>query len=534
MSIVNQRSMVLAAVLVVFCLMGGCGGAGDASKALAPAKDLGPTIGSLAAVVTPESVALEGYGLVGGLRGTGSVECPPPIRAYLVRYIPTQLSERGLEVDKLISSQDTAVVRLEAVMQTTWSKARHFDVRVTALPGTQTTSLEHGWLYRAELKARGTFGMATKVLADVEGPVFIDKINAGAAEKKVGYVLAGGQVLDEHKISLEMQAQNHRLTSRVRNRLNERFGHGTARAASSTRIELTVPAKYKGREQRFIGIVRATYLDQTPEITNERVMAFVRELAVAQDKQASEIALEAIGNEAVAKLTVLLSSSDEQVRFSAARCMLRLGGQRGLDVLSRMANDTDSAYRVQALQAIADAAGRAEAAGIARRLLVDPDFEVRFAAYEQLRELGDVGVTRRLIGRNFFLEQVAQGKEKVVFASRSGQPRIVLFGAPIVCRDGVFVQSADGDIIVSAPAGQGYVLLIRKHPRRPGATVQLRSSFDLADVIRTLCDEPLGKDEEAPRGLGVSYAEVMALLKQMCDRQAIQAEFRPGPLPKIG
>lgn len=520
--------------MAILCLMGGCGGAGGASKALAPATDLGPTIGSLAAVVTPESIALEGYGLVGGLRGTGSVECPPQIRAYLVRYIPTQLPERGLDVDKLIRSQDTAVVRIEAVIQTTWSKARHFDVRITALPGTQTTSLEHGWLYRAELKARGTFGMATKVLADAQGPIFIDKINAGAAEKKVGYVLAGGQVLDEHKINLELQGQNYRLTSRVRNRLNERFGYGTARAASSARVELTVPAKYKGHEQRFIAIVRATYLDQTPQITNERVMAFVRELAVSQDKQASETALEAIGNEAVAKLTVLLSSSDEQVRFRAARCMLHLGSERGLDVLSQIAMDRASAYRLEALQAIADAAQRAEAAAIARRLLLDPDFEVRLAAYEQLRNLGDVGVTRELIGRNFFLEQVAQGREKVVFASRNDQPRIVLFGAPIVCGDNIFVQSADGDIIVNAPGGQGYVSLIRKHPKRPGVTVQLRSSFDLADVIRTLCDEPLGKDEEAPRGLGVSYADVMALLKQMCDRHAIQAEFHPGPLPKIG
>ncbi len=535
MNISGRKIAFVLAILAGSCLIAGCGRAGvDKSKGLAPAKDLGTTIGSLAEIVTPESIPVEGFGLVAGLSGTGSAECPPQIRAYLVRYIQTQLPKSGVNVEKLISSTDTAVVQIEAVMPAAAWKNQYFDVKITALPGTRITSLEHGWLYTAELKARGTFGIATRVLANAEGPVFIDKIGVGNTDKRVGYVLAGGKMLEDQRISLQPHQPDYRTASRIRNRLNERFGFGTAEAVSPARIELTVPAKYRGQEQRFIAMVRAMYLDQTPEIIKGRIMTFVKELAVSQDKQTSEIALETIGSASLDKVGVLLSSSNEEVRFRAARCVVNLGSERGIETLRQIAMDKNSAYRLEALRAMAVPAGRDDAATVSRRLLLDSDSNIKLAAYEQLRELDDPALTRELIGRSFFLEQIAQSREKVIFVSRSGQPRIVLFGAPISCHDNIFVQSADGDIILNAPAGQKYVSLIRKHPKRPSAIAQLKSSFELADIIRTLCEEPSSKAEEAPRGLGISYAEVIALLKQMCEKGAVGAEFRPGPLPKIG
>jgi len=535
MNIIVRKIAFVLAILAGSCLIAGCGRAGAGkSKGLAHAKDLGTTIGSLAEIAAPESIPVEGYGLVAGLSGTGSPECPPQVRAYIVQYIQTQLPSGSVNAEKLISSTDTAVVQIEAVMPVVAWKNQYFDVKITALPGTRTTSLEHGWLYTAELKAKGTFGINTKVLANAEGPVFIDKIGAGNTDKRVGYVLAGGKVLEDHRISLELRTPDFRTASRIRNRLNGRFGIGTAEAVSPARIELTMPAKYRGREQRFIAMVRAMYLDQTPEITKERIMAFVKELAVSQDKQASEIALEAIGSASLDKVGVLLSASGEEVRLRAARCTLNLGSEQGIETLRQIAMDKNSAYRIEALRAMAARAGRDDVATVLRRLLLDSDFNIKFAAYEQLREMDDPVLARQLIGRSFFLEQIAQSREKVIFVSRSGQPRIVIFGAPISCHDDIFVQSADGDIILNAPAGQKYVSLIRTHSKRRSVIAQAQSSFDLADIIRALCEEPSSKAEEAPRGLGICYADVIALLKQMCEKGAVEAEFRPGPLPKIG
>ncbi|MFQ6036277.1 MAG: flagellar basal body P-ring protein FlgI [Sedimentisphaerales bacterium] len=536
MNMFYRKIIWLTVVLLIACFANGCGKrfrATGRSETFAPVTELGTTIGSLAEVVMPELVAVEGYGLVGGLNGTGSAECPPQIRTYLRQYILTQLPERKLDVEKFINSLDTAVVRVEGIIPTAALKHQYFDVRVVALPGTQTISLEDGWLYRAELKAKGTFGISTRVVANAEGPIFIDKIGTSTPDTRLGYILAGGSVLEEYKVNLVFHKQDYRIASLVRNRLDGRFGYGIAKAVSPSRIELKVPAKYKGQKQRFADIVKAMYLDYGPEITQERIKTFVRKLAVSEDKYESEVALEAIGNESLSKLSILLNSSDEEVRLRAARCMLNLGSDQGLQALREIALDEGSAYRVEALEAITTAARRNDAAAISRKLLRDQDFDMRLAAYEQLRKLGDTAVTQRLVARSFYLEQIAPTKHQAVFVSRSGQPRIVLFGAPIRCRDNIFVQSSDGNITINAPPGQKYVSIIRRHPRRSDVILQVKSSFELADIILTLCEEPLKKDKQARHGLGISYADMIALLKQVCDKGAVAAEFRAGPLPKI-
>ena len=61
----------------------------------------------------------------------------------------------------------------------------------------------------------------------------------------------------------------------------------------------------------------------------------------------------------------------------------------------------------------------------------------------------------------------------------------------------------------------------------------MRSSFELSDIIRTLCDDPVSEDDDDPGGLGVFYADVIALLKQMCEKNALDAEFYAGSMPKI-
>jgi len=412
-------------------------------------------------------------------------------------------------------------------------KNQYFDVRVSALPGTQTMSLEGGEVWGAELYEAGRFGIGINPLAHAEGPVFIDTIDSSKADKKTGYVLAGGTVLGEYKISLILGRPDYRIAGRIRDRLNERFGEGTARAVGPDQVELKVPAKYAERKQRFISVVKATYLIQRPEVTRERISTFINKLASLEDQDTSEAALEAIGKASLGKLVSLLGSPGEEVRLRAARCMLNLGSDRGLPALREIAIDKGSAYRVAALEAITATARRNDAAAISRLLLRDEDFDIRLTAYEQLRKLDDIAIRRRFIGRNFYLEQIGQSKHKAVFVARSGQPHIVLFGAPIRCRDNVFVESADGSIMINASAGQKYVSIIRKHPRRPTVVGLLKCSFDLGDIIQTLCAEPLQKSEQERIGLGVSYADAIALLKQMCDKGAVEAEFRAGPLPKI-
>ncbi len=531
MGIIIRKTICVITVVQIMCYISGC----TSSARGKPAEDLGTTIGSSGKIIYPESISVEGYGLVGGLRGTGSLECPPQIRTYLIQYIMAQLpAETMSKAESLINSSNTAVVLVEGVIPIQDAKSQYFDVRVTALPGTQTTSLEGGWLYKTELKIKGSFGITTGILADAEGPVFTDKISTSGIDKRAGYILAGGKGLTEYNIRLALGKPDFELTNNIRNQLNERFGRDIARAILPGRIEIKVPAVYKDHKKRFISIVRAMYLTEAPGITEKRINHHVGELALTPEREESEIALEAIGNQSLVELAALLNASDEHVRLRAGRCMLNLGSNEGLQVLRQIAMDRRSAYRIEAMESITAAARPNDAAYILRILLRDDDFNIRLAAYEQLRKLDDVTIAREAIDRSFYLEQIVRAEQKVIYVSRSGQPRIVLFGAPIYCNRGIFIQSPDGEIIINAPLDQETISIIRTHPKRPNVVAQMKSSFELGGFIRTLCTEPVIESEKGRGGLGVSYADMIALLKQMCDKGAVNAEFRAGPMPKIG
>jgi hypothetical protein len=538
MNVIRGEVVFLLAVLAIVSFAGGCSGlngGGIRTQDSVSLEGLGTTIGSLVNVITPEPIPVEGYGLVAGLEGTGSSECPPDIRAYLVQYILKQLPPKSeLNIDEFINSRDTAVVAIEGVIPSIASKSQYFDVKVTALPSTQTTSLQGGRLFTADLRMRGSFGVDTRILADAEGPVYIDKIDKGQTNKKTGYILAGGKVYDEYMIVLSLNKPDFEMTNRIRNRINGRFGETVAKGVLSYRIDLVVPPQYKERKQRFISIVKAMYLTQEPGIEKKRIKACVERLSNGQDPYGSEVALEAIGRESLHELGALLDSRDQAVRLHAARCMLYLGSDAGLATLRRIAQDTNSAYRKAALEAITSGARRNDAVAISRKLLRDDNCRIRVAAYEQLRKLDDISLAQEFIGRNFYLESVAQTDYKTLFVSRSGQPRIVILGAPIRCGGDIFVQSEDGDVIINAPAGQQYVNIIRKHPKRRGIVAQMRSTFELSDIVRTLCDEPREEEGRVRGGLGVSYADAAGLLKKMCDMDVIKAEFHAGPMPKIG
>ncbi|KPK42685.1 MAG: hypothetical protein AMJ65_07275 [Phycisphaerae bacterium SG8_4] len=534
---IGRKLIYAAAIALVVCLAHGCGQQGAAGRLndLGSLEELGPTIGSLVRVTSPAVVKIEGYGLVSGLKGTGSAECPPRIRAYLTRYIRRQIPSRGkLNVDEYINRRDTAVVFVEGIMPAVASQGEYFDVLVTALPGTQTTSLDGGWLFETELNIAGSFGVATKVLADAKGPIFTDKISGVRADSRIGHVMAGGKVLSEYKIMLALARGDYEVSNAIRNRLNGRFGRETARALQSGEIELTIPPEYKQSKQRFMAMVGVMYLTEDPALDQKRIATFVERLARSQDKFRSEVALEAIGNESRGKLGALLNSPDELIRLHAARCMLNLGSDAGLTVLRQIALNKNSPHRLDAFAAIAAAAAQNDAVALSRLLLRDDDFVMRLAAYEQLREADDSAVLQEQIAGSFYLERIAQTDGKAIYVSRTGQPRVVLFGAPILCRGNIFLGSADGDITINAPSGAEYVTIIRKHPKRPDVIAQLRSSFEVGDIVRTLCDEPLKEDEPGRGGLGVSYADAVFLLKEMCDKGAVRAEFRAGPMPNFG
>ena len=489
------------------------------------------TIGELTDFVYPSSIAVEGYCLVGGLPGTGSSQCPPDIRRYLEQYILRQLPGQK-NISAIIDSPNTAAVYLYGIIPPIASKNQRFDIKVTALPGTQTTSIENGILWRAELNARGRFGIGAKILATASGPVFIDTLSSSPVDKKTGYILAGGRVLNDYQINMTVKHPSFSITNRIRNRINERFGSNIAHALMAGQIAINVPTKYKGQEQKFIELVKSTTLIENPQTITDRVNKFVNELASSTNKESAEIALESIGKPSAEKLAALVNSPDQEIVLRASRCLLNIGDDRGLAPLRNIVLDKKSAFRIDALKAITYGASRNDASAIAVRMLRDEDFNIRLAAYEQLHAIDDITINKSFIGRSFFLEQITQSKFKDIYITRTGEPRIVLFGAPLYLQPGSFIQSDDSSIIINAPLDSDTVTIIRKLPDIPPIT--LLSSYNLTDIIQTLCEEAFAQEDSPIRpGLNVSYSEMIAVVKKICQNGAVLADFHAGPLPNI-
>jgi len=535
----KQKIIAICIFLGAF-LLSGCQETQRSSTLPEPGEsiDINTTIGSIAEVYSPEFMPVEGYGIVGGLKGTGSSECPVWLRDYFSQYILKQLLSQALDVEKFLNSNNTAVVSVQGMMPLGVEKGEYFDIAVSALAGTQTTSLEGGWLYNAELRAQGDTSLSSEQLAKASGPIFIDTIDPPQSDKTFGYVLAGGTSLQGAKISIALHRPDYRMSSLIRNKLIERFGKESVNAVSPSIVELEVPEQYGSQKQRFVSIVRSIYLSELPQMAEQRIRTLIKKLAALEDAEASEIGLETIGKDSLGSLAGLLHSASEEVRLRCARCMLNLDSDEGLDMLREIAMDKNSPLRVEALETITASAERNDAMAVSRKLLRARDFATRLIAYEQLRKLDDISIMQELIARNFFLEQVAGTKQKAIYVSRSGQPRIVLFGAPLFCYDNIFIRTNDGNIAIDAPAGQQYVSIIYKNPQKPNAApIQLKSSFKLTDIIKALCAEPIKQTEESDVGLSVSYAEMIGFLKQMSEKGAIKGlgggDFLAGPIPQL-
>jgi hypothetical protein len=407
-------------------------------------------------------------------------------------------------------------------------------VQVSLLPGSEALSLQGGRLYKTELKPAGTLAGATRAAGTVEGPVFINMIGVSQPDVRTGYVLGGGRVGYEYQGAVTLRKGDFLVASRIRNRLNDRYGPGTSDALSPAVIGIRIPADYRQRKLRFLAMVGATYLDQTPDLAEARMNFYARQLAVSDRKEHSEAALEALGRQCVGKLASLLKSSDEEVRLRVARCVLNLGDDRGFGVLRDIALDVKSSRRLEALEAIVEGGERNDAIILAERLLGDPDSAIVLGAYEHLRQMGASSVDEAQVAAGFYVEQVALSVRKAVYVTRSGDPRVVLFGAPLVCRNSLFVESPDKMVVINAQPGQQAVSLLRQHPTRQGMIGPVPTSFNLADVARTLGGDPVLRKDGGLSGLGVSYSEVAVLMERLVDKGGVQAEFLAGPLPKLG
>jgi hypothetical protein len=391
-----------------------------------------------------------------------------------------------------------------------------------------------GRLYTTDLKfvAKVEESMqSSKTLALAAGPLYVDNISDPKPDPRGGVILGGGRVIENYQFTLSILNPDFETTAIIRNCINQRFGKDVASAPSPEIIHLSVPPDYKDKKERFIELVKSLYITTSAASEDKHIAALVEELQSASDKSKPLTGLEAIGKNAADKIRPLLSSKDNSTRFAAAKCLMVIGDNTTLKPLREFAQDKSSAFRVAAIQAIGDYAPKNDVTALMSRLVRDDNFDVRYNAYKYLQKYGDNSIIRYLVAGDYYLDQVIQTGPKTIYVSRSDQAAIVLFGAPINCRKDTYVESDDGRIIINSLPDANGVSIMRKHPLTNALLGPLKCSLRVADIIKILGEEPAkGKNEKKGIGLGVSYSEIVALLKKMVDKGAIDADFVAGPL----
>ena len=239
-----------------------------------------------------------------------------------------------------------------------------------------------------------------------------------------GTVLGGGVVTEPREIQLLLNDPSAGVASRIRNRLNNRYGAlGTvAEAASASLIGIEIPANFKDEKEHFVDLVRHTMLRSDRPFVERRSQELAKEIT-HPDALYESIALawEAIGPPALPTVRDLYANPSVAAYY-AARTGLRLGDDDALDVVARrFAIDRKSVLRERAVAELGNASREMHRASeLLRDLLDDPDTRVRIAAYRALRRYGHPAVHSTVLDQdNLILDVVDSTGPFLIYVQRS-------------------------------------------------------------------------------------------------------------------
>ncbi len=512
---------------------------------------LSGTIGERCYLEGLSSTFVQGYGMVAGLPGTGSGQCPETLRKQITETIAKYEHLYGPKGQKkyfsasaIIDSKDTAVVKVQGYIPGGALKGERFDLFVRALPDTSTTSLEGGRLYTTDLRIfAGNYGkvITSKILAKGYGDIFVNPFEKEDNRKspmlrlkRSGYVLNGGINLHERPFYLILYQPSYASARAIEQKINALFGpppdmplFQTARAVAPSKIELHVPYNFRDQREHFLNLVKNLYVRSDPGYIQRQARRLVEQIIepYANDKAIS-YAWEAMGRTVLPLIQPLYNHSNIKAAFYSARAGARLGDSLAIDRLGEFAEDKNSEYRMQAIETLGFCR-RYQAKQILRNLLDDSDIQIRLAAYKGLIRFGDISIDSLYIGEdNFRLDVVKSNGKKLVYVTRTGEPKVVLFGSIKIDPPVFYSHSSVGSILITANSNDKYLTVVRVTPSKRSSG-KIEASFNLVELLQLLGNEPaIDKKSGKVLGLGVKYSCIVSMLYHMCQDGSIPAIFK--------
>ena len=517
-----------------------------------------------------EPFPVSGYGLVANLHGTGGSKVPTPVRDAIAKDLMRnrfgELGSGRAGPDTILDDRNFSIVQVDAAIPpgarcgTGW--ATWFDVHVSALPeSTEVTSLAHGDLWTCELKINGANpaepgGGQPLAEAEAAGPVFINPkyvldttdVSPDARASRVsGVILNGAGATKDRPLYLRLRSPERRLARAIERRIVEHFqdvvdddlqargdspGKKVANAQDEAEVDVYVPKFYKDNWGHFAGVVNHLYMNASPAFATKQAKVLA-DAAIAEaakpDPHLLDIsyAWEGLGKPALYAIRPFLADTTRPaLQYAAARAAGFIGEPAAIPALLAIANTPGNAFRGPAVDVLAALPQSPQVDHLCRALLDSDEATVRIAAYNMLRQHKDPSVRSRWIktgDREVFALDVVRGSGKpMVYCTRQGASRVAVFGLDpkIVAPFNLMTLDERLTMNLKPPESKDpYVELNYRDPQRVHpATAHVLP--DLPDVVAALA----GDGEAGLHGFQFGYADVVAILQAMVDKQGIGTE----------
>lgn len=541
------RPMVLAlAMMLALSLAAGCQKTKVDARPLAvapPPTFVGPeflhgTVGSMTTYRGTEDLIVSGYGIVVNLDGTGSSEVPPQLRQRLL----TELRKRRIaNASAILNDKRTSVVAIQGLIPPGALRGTRFDVLVSALPQTQTTSLTGGDLWESELGIGGTVQASTyvKTRAAARGPIYINPMSDNVlnvdrdAVLRQGIVLGGGAATEERRIEIALRQPSWTQSRRIADRINMRFAHenatdvfNTAMPETDEIIKLNIPERFRHRRNEFLGLVAHTFVQSAVDFEPAKAAQLGRELERSPQFASSiEQAWFTLGRTALPTIREYYGHEKMYVRLAALAAGAKLEDGRTVEWLTQLAKSPDVNLRRRAAELLVELPRSLLAVKSLHELLDDEDTTVRIVAYESLARVSDPILGRVAItnGRDLkFVLDLVPSKHSLIYATHSMMPRLVIFNPMAGFRPNVVGSLMGNRLMVRSSGIHDMATVYYQAPHKvTGETIDIAPT--IANLVRLMGHKTTSRNPE--RGLDMSYSEVLGALYQLKQQGFIEADL---------
>ena len=486
------------------------------------------------------------FGLVTMKNPTGdTANTPNNVREYMLR----EMTRRGfgsknlpgfehLSPEQVLRDPRVAIVRVDAYVPAGAYVGQRVDVQVSALPDSATTSLAGGSLFTCDLAPNGANqsspGNSVDVYATARGYVFVNP--AYALDPKAddpaqrhslttGVLLNGGKIARERPLGLHIRAAEGRMAKGTEARINELVGDKNAASAHDEgTVYVNVPPSYRGDWEHFAGVILHTFYRSDATFAAMKAKQLAEE-ALKPKAPLLDISytFEALGKPALPALEPLLTSSNHEVAFAAARAAAFIGDSSAESALASMAADSTNPFRISAVQTLSALPSAPSINMMLRELLDQDDALVRVEAYKGLVRNADSSIFSKKIGDKFVLDIVSSDGPPLIFASRVGMARVAFIGSGARLPSPTFFSAMSDQFSISPVEQNKDILTLFYRGPDVRAPVKTLTSPDLAEIVARLGGEgPIGQ----PR-MDFSYGEIVAILSKMSDANMIVSAKGP-------